>query len=74
MRRGRKIPDHQTTVPCHPVQGATDRLARDLDIPLDKNRARAGDINRMAFYLRVAALLADGAWNGHFPALKRGCA
>ncbi len=57
---------------CHSVQGTAFELARDLDIPVEEIRYRAGGINHMAFYLNFEHRQADGSWRDLYPALKQG--
>lgn len=59
---------------CHSVQGTAWELARDLDIPVEEIRYRAGGINHMAFYLSFEHRQADGSYKDLYPALKRGYA
>ncbi|MGQ0611866.1 MAG: alpha-glucosidase/alpha-galactosidase [Paracoccaceae bacterium] len=59
---------------CHSVQGTAWELARDLDIPVEDIRYRAGGINHMAFYLSFEHRQADGSYKDLYPALKRGYA
>ena len=57
---------------CHSVQGTAYELARDLDIPVEEIRYRAGGINHMAFYLSFEHRQADGSYKDLYPALKLG--
>jgi alpha-galactosidase len=57
---------------CHSVQGTAAELARDLGIPVDDLRYRAGGINHMAFYLNFEARNPDGTWRDLYPALRDG--
>ena len=57
---------------CHSVQGTAWELARDLDIPVEDIRYRAGGINHMAFYLTFEHRQPDGSYVDLYPALKRG--
>jgi alpha-galactosidase len=57
---------------CHSVQGTAWELARDLDIPVEEIRYRAGGINHMAFYLNFEHRQKDGGYRDLYPALKRG--
>ena len=59
---------------CHSVQGTAWELARDLDIPVEDIRYRAGGINHMAFYLTFEHRQPDGSYKDLYPALKRGYA
>jgi alpha-galactosidase len=45
---------------CHSVQGTAFELARDLDIPVEELRYRAGGINHMSFFLNFEHRQADG--------------
>jgi alpha-galactosidase len=57
---------------CHSVQGTAAELARDLGIPVDDLRYRAGGINHMAFYLNFEARNPDGSYRDLYPALREG--
>jgi alpha-galactosidase len=57
---------------CHSVQGTAFELARDLDIPVEDIRYRAGGINHMAFYLTFEHKQADGSYKNLYPDLLRG--
>ena len=57
---------------CHSVQGTAWELARDLDIPVEDIRYRAGGINHMAFYLNFEHRQPDGTYVDLYPALKQG--
>ena len=57
---------------CHSVQGTAFELARDLDIPVDEIRYRAGGINHMAFYLNFEHRQKDGSYRDLYPALRQG--
>jgi alpha-galactosidase len=57
---------------CHSVQGTAEELARDLDIPVNEIRYRAGGINHMAFYLNFEHRQPDGSYKDLYPALKQG--
>ncbi|KAF0173372.1 MAG: alpha-galactosidase [Rhodobacteraceae bacterium] len=59
---------------CHSVQGTAWELARDLDIPVEDIRYRAGGINHMAFYLNFEHRQPDGSYIDLYPALKKGYA
>ena len=59
---------------CHSVQGTAYELARDLDIPVEEIRYRAGGINHMAFFLNFEHRQPDGTYKDLYPALKRGYA
>ncbi len=59
---------------CHSVQGTAFELARDLDIPVEDIRYRAGGINHMSFYLNFEQRQADGTYKDLYPALKQGYA
>jgi alpha-galactosidase len=54
------------------VQGTAYELARDLDIPVEEIRYRAGGINHMAFYLNFEHRQADGSYKNLYPDLIRG--
>jgi alpha-galactosidase len=57
---------------CHSVQGTAEELARDLDIPINEIRYRAGGINHMAFYLKFEHRQEDGTFKNLYPALLQG--
>ncbi len=57
---------------CHSVQGTAFELARDLDIPVEDIRYRAGGINHMAFYLNFEHRQADGSYVDLYPSLLKG--
>jgi alpha-galactosidase len=57
---------------CHSVQGTAEELARDLDIPVNEIRYRAGGINHMAFYLNFEHRQPDGSYKDLYPSLKQG--
>ena len=57
---------------CHSVQGTAFELARDLDIPVEEIRYRAGGINHMAFYMSFEHRQPDGSYKDLYPALKQG--
>ena len=57
---------------CHSVQGTAWELARDLDIPVEDIRYRAGGINHMAFYLSFEHRQADGSYKNLYPDLVKG--
>jgi alpha-galactosidase len=57
---------------CHSVQGTAYELARDLDIPVEEIRYRAGGINHMAFYLNFEHRQADGSYRDLYPDLVKG--
>ncbi len=57
---------------CHSVQGTAWELARDLDIPVEQIRYRAGGINHMAFYLTYEHRQPDGSYKDLYPELKQG--
>ena len=59
---------------CHSVQGTAFVLARDLEIPVEEIRYRAGGINHMAFYMTFEHRQPDGSYKDLYPALKRGYA
>ncbi len=57
---------------CHSVQGTAWELARDLDIPVEEIRYRAGGINHMSFFLRLEHRQPDGSHVDLYPALRHG--
>ena len=57
---------------CHSVQGTAFELARDLDIPVEEIRYRAGGINHMAFYMTFEHRQADGSYKNLYPDLVKG--
>lgn len=57
---------------CHSVQGTAFELARDLDIPVEELRYRAGGINHMAFYLNFEHRQPDGTYKNLYPDLVKG--
>ena len=57
---------------CHSVQGTAAELARDLDIPVEEIRYRAGGINHMSFYLNFEHRQPDGTYKDLYPALRQG--
>ena len=59
---GAKYPTIKQVGLCHSVQGTAYELARDLDIPYEELRYRAGGINHMAFYLNFEHRQADGSY------------
>jgi alpha-galactosidase len=69
---GAKYPEIRQVGLCHSVQGTAYELARDLDIPVDEIRYRAGGINHMAFYMNFEHRQADGTYKDLYPALKQG--
>lgn len=69
---GAKYPDVRQVGLCHSVQGTAWELARDLDIPVEEIRYRAGGINHMAFYLNFEHRQPDGSYRDLYPALKQG--
>jgi alpha-galactosidase len=69
---GAKHPRVKQVGLCHSVQGTAAELARDLDIPVESLRYRAGGINHMAFYLNFEARQADGTYRDLYPALREG--
>lgn len=69
---GAKFPDIKQVGLCHSVQGTADELARDLDIPIEDIRYRAGGINHMAFYLNFEHRQPDGSYKDLYPALRQG--
>ncbi len=69
---GAKYPKVKQVGLCHSVQGTAYELARDLDIPVEEIRYRAGGINHMAFYLNFEHRQADGSYKNLYPDLIRG--
>jgi alpha-galactosidase len=69
-----KYPEVKQVGLCHSVQGTAWELARDLDIPVEEIRYRAGGINHMAFYLSFEHRQKDGTFKDLYPALKQGYA
>jgi len=69
---GARYPDIKQVGLCHSVQGTASELARDLDIPVEDIRYRAGGINHMAFYLNFEHRQADGSYKDLYPALRQG--
>jgi alpha-galactosidase len=69
---GARYPDVRQVGLCHSVQGTAWELARDLDIPIEEIRYRAGGINHMAFYLNFEHRQPDGSYRDLYPALKQG--
>jgi alpha-galactosidase len=69
---GAKYPKIRQVGLCHSVQGTAEELARDLDIPIEDIRYRAGGINHMAFYLNFEHRQADGSYVDLYPALLKG--
>jgi alpha-galactosidase len=69
-----KYPSVRQVGLCHSVQGTAWELARDLDIPVEDIRYRAGGINHMAFYLNFEHRQKDGTFKDLYPALKQGYA
>jgi alpha-galactosidase len=67
-----KYPSIKQVGLCHSVQGTAWELARDLDIPVQDIRYRAGGINHMAFYLNFEHRQADGSYVDLYPALLAG--
>lgn len=67
-----KYPDIRQVGLCHSVQGTAGELARDLGIPLERIRYKAGGINHMSFFLRFEEALPDGTFRDLYPDLKRG--
>ena len=57
---------------CHSVQGTAFELARDLDIPVEEIRYRAGGINHMAFNLNFEHRQPDGSYRNLYPDLLKG--
>ena len=71
---GAKYPEIRQVGLCHSVQGTAWELARDLDIPIEEIRYRAGGINHMAFYMNFEHRQPDGSYKDLYPALKKGYA
>lgn len=69
-----RYPDIRQVGLCHSVQGTSEELARDLGLPLEDIRYRAGGINHMAFFLSFEERCSDGTWQDLYPALRRGYA
>ncbi|SMY06675.1 alpha-glucosidase/alpha-galactosidase [Flavimaricola marinus] len=69
---GAKYPTIRQVGLCHSVQGTAEELARDLDIPVEEIRYRAGGINHMAFYLNFEHRQPDGTYKDLYPALRQG--
>lgn len=69
---GAKYPEIRQVGLCHSVQGTAWELARDLDIPIEEIRYRAGGINHMAFYMNFEHRQPDGSYKDLYPALKQG--
>lgn len=69
---GAKYPDIRQVGLCHSVQGTAWELARDLDIPVEEIRYRAGGINHMAFYLTFEHRKPDGSSRDLYPDLVKG--
>ncbi len=69
---GAKYPSIRQVGLCHSVQGTAYELARDLDIPYEELRYRAGGINHMAFYLNFEHRQADGSYKNLYPDLMKG--
>jgi alpha-galactosidase len=67
-----KYPSIKQVGLCHSVQGTAWELARDLDIPVEEIRYRAGGINHMSFYLNFEHRQADGSYVDLYPALLAG--
>ena len=69
---GAKFPEIRQVGLCHSVQGTAWELARDLGIPVEEIRYRAGGINHMSFYLGFEHRQADGSYRDLYPALRQG--
>jgi alpha-galactosidase len=67
-----KYPSIKQVGLCHTVQGTAWELARDLDIPVEHIRYRAGGINHMSFYLNFEHRQPDGSYVDLYPALLKG--
>ena len=66
-----KFPHIKQVGLCHSVQGTAKELAKDLEIPYEKIRYRAGGINHMAFYLNFEEIMEDGSYRDLYPDLHR---
>ena len=71
---GAKFPRIRQVGLCHSVQGTAWELARDLGLPVEEIRYRAGGINHMSFFLNFEHRQPDGSWLDLYPALKHGYA
>ncbi len=69
---GAKFPEVRQVGLCHSVQGTAWELARDLDLPVEEIRYRAGGINHMSFFLSFEHRQADGTYRDLYPALRQG--
>ena len=69
-----KYPDIRQVGLCHSVQGTAEKLANDLEIPVDRIRYRCAGINHMSFYLRFEEGMEDGTYRDLYPALRQGYA
>lgn len=69
---GAKYPKIRQVGLCHSVQGTAWELARDLDIPVERIRYRAGGINHMSFFTTFEEVLPDGSTRDLYPALRQG--
>lgn len=69
---GARYPQVKQVGLCHSVQGTAWELARDLDIPLEQIRYRAGGINHMAFFLNFEQRQPDGSYRDLYPLLRQG--
>ena len=56
---------------CHSVQGTAEELAKDLDLPIERIRYRAGGINHMNFYLNFEEVMDDGSYRDLYPDLVK---
>ncbi|MBP1807485.1 alpha-glucosidase/alpha-galactosidase [Rubellimicrobium aerolatum] len=69
---GAKHPAIRQVGLCHSVQGTAWELARDLGIPVEEIRYRAGGINHMSFFLNFEHRQPDGSHVDLYPALRQG--
>lgn len=67
-----RYPDIRQVGLCHSVQGTAWELARDLEIPVEEIRYRAGGINHMSFFLHFEHRQPDGSYVDLYPALTQG--
>jgi alpha-galactosidase len=68
---GVKVPKVRQVGLCHSVQGTAWELARDLGIPVEEIRYRAGGINHMSFYLNFEHRQPDRSYVDLYPALRQ---
>ncbi len=69
---GAKYPTIRQVGLCHSVQGTAEELARDLSIPVEEIRYKAGGINHMSFYTTFEHRQEDGTYKDLYPALRQG--